>query len=219
VIAEFDTDTEAVKLLTVTAQSDPERFAHVAQRLRDDRDDARLVEQRTTELTDAGVRVIDADTDGAISLQRLRPNSTDPSGTELTEDAHASCPCHAAYVEIHRSWDGTRTVRTTYLCTDPDTHGHLPRWGNLSNSGTSLRPGPMSEAQKAQRRRVIANNKAWDSATTVRRDWLRHFLARKSAPKDAAQFIALHPEHRQPRCPQGNGIRPPHRLQPARPAH
>jgi ParB family chromosome partitioning protein len=195
VIAEFDTgteaDTEAVKLLTVTAQSDPERFAHVAQRLRDDRDDARLVEQRTTELTTAGVRVIDADTDGAVSLQRLRPSSSDPSGTELTEDAHASCPGHAAHVETHRSWDGTRTMCTTYLCTDPGTHGHAPRWDSALSSGTSRQPGPMSEAEKAQRRRVIANNKAWDSATTVRRDWLRHFLGRKSAPKDAAQFIAL----------------------------
>jgi ParB family chromosome partitioning protein len=195
VIAEFDTgteaDTEAVTLLTVTAQSDPERFAHLAQRLRDDRDDARLVEQRTTELTTAGIRVIDADTDGAVSLQRLRPTTTDPSGTELTEDAHASCPGHAAWVEIRRSWDGTRTVRTTYLCTDPDTHGHGPRWDGSLGSGTSRQPGLMSEAEKAQRRRVIANNKAWDSATTVRRDWLRYFLARKSAPKDAAQFIAL----------------------------
>ena len=49
----------------------------------------------------------------------------------------------------------------------------------------------MSEAEKAERRRVIANNKDWDSATTVRRDWLRTtFLARKTAPKDATRFIA-----------------------------
>ncbi|WP_344017093.1 hypothetical protein [Pseudonocardia xinjiangensis] len=49
----------------------------------------------------------------------------------------------------------------------------------------------MSEAEKAERRRVIANNKDWDSATTVRRDWLRTtFLARKTAPKDAVRFIA-----------------------------
>jgi ParB family transcriptional regulator, chromosome partitioning protein len=196
VIAEFDTgaeaDTEAVTLLRVTAQTDPDRFAHVAQRLRDDRDDARLIEQRTTELTTAGVRVIDADTDGAVSLQGLRPTTTDLSGTALTEDTHASCPGHVASVEIHRSWDGTHTVRTTYLCTDPDTHGHAPRWDSaLSGGGASRQPGPMSDADKDQRRQVIANNKAWDSATTVRRDWLRHFLTRKSAPKDAAQFIAL----------------------------
>jgi ParB family chromosome partitioning protein len=49
----------------------------------------------------------------------------------------------------------------------------------------------MSEAEKAERRRVIGNNKDWDSATTVRREWLRTaFLARKTAPKDAARFIA-----------------------------
>jgi len=39
----------------------------------------------------------------------------------------------------------------------------------------------MSEEQKADRRRVIENNKAWRSATTVRRAWLRGFTARKTA--------------------------------------
>jgi hypothetical protein len=48
----------------------------------------------------------------------------------------------------------------------------------------------MSEEEKAERRRVVANNKDWGSATTVRKEWLTGFLARKSAPKDAARYIA-----------------------------
>ncbi|MGH3904166.1 MAG: hypothetical protein ACRDTE_08255 [Pseudonocardiaceae bacterium] len=48
----------------------------------------------------------------------------------------------------------------------------------------------MTEQQKAERRTVIANNKAWDSATTVRRDWLRSFLARKAAPAEGARWVA-----------------------------
>ncbi len=48
----------------------------------------------------------------------------------------------------------------------------------------------MSDADKAERRTVIANNKAWDSATTVRLAWLKAFLARKNSPKDAGGFIA-----------------------------
>lgn len=45
------------------------------------------------------------------------------------------------------------------------------------------------EARRAERRRVIANNKAWQSAETVRRQWLAGFLARKSAPKGAEALI------------------------------
>jgi ParB family chromosome partitioning protein len=48
----------------------------------------------------------------------------------------------------------------------------------------------MAEADKAERRRVIANNREWDSAT-VRRDWLKGFLARRTAPRNAMTYIAV----------------------------
>jgi ParB family chromosome partitioning protein len=48
----------------------------------------------------------------------------------------------------------------------------------------------MSEQKKAERREVIANNRAWASAQTVRRSWLRTFLARRTPPKDGPQWIA-----------------------------
>jgi ParB family chromosome partitioning protein len=48
----------------------------------------------------------------------------------------------------------------------------------------------MTEAEKQERREVIANNKAWKSAETVRREWLRLFLTRKSAPNGAAAYLA-----------------------------
>jgi ParB family chromosome partitioning protein len=37
---------------------------------------------------------------------------------------------------------------------------------------------------------VIANNRAWKSAEAVRRDWLTTFLARKTAPKGSAAYLA-----------------------------
>ena len=37
---------------------------------------------------------------------------------------------------------------------------------------------------------MIAGNKAWDAAVTVRRAWLREFFQRKTAPAGAAAFIA-----------------------------
>lgn len=50
--------------------------------------------------------------------------------------------------------------------------------------------GPMTDEQKAERRTLIANNKAWASAETVRREWVATFLTRKTLPKDAAVVIA-----------------------------
>ena len=47
------------------------------------------------------------------------------------------------------------------------------------------------EAARVERRDVIESNKAWDSATTVRRDWLHNWLTRKTAPKGTASFLAV----------------------------
>ncbi len=46
-----------------------------------------------------------------------------------------------------------------------------------------------AEARRDERRRVIANNKAWGSAQTVRREWLAGFLTRKTPPKGAEALI------------------------------
>lgn len=53
----------------------------------------------------------------------------------------------------------------------------------------------MDEASKEERRRVLANNNAWRSAETVRREWLTIFLAPKTAPKGTAGYIAVEIGH------------------------
>ncbi|MBW0117228.1 ParB/RepB/Spo0J family partition protein [Pseudonocardia abyssalis] len=196
VIAEFDDGTdagvEAAKVLTVTAAKEPAQFEHVAQRLRDDRTDTALVAEQVAELTTAGVSILDSDAaGGALQISGLRANADLPSGTELTAEQHASCPGQAAQVEIRRGWDRQPQVRVTHWCTDPETHGHIARWDQLTAHTGGSRSGAMSEEEKAQRRLVIANNREWDSATTVRRDWLRGFLARRTAPKDAVTYMAV----------------------------
>jgi hypothetical protein len=53
------------------------------------------------------------------------------------------------------------------------------------------RTGGMSEQEKADRRRIIANNKAMEAANPVRRSkFLAPLFAGKTAPKDTAQFLA-----------------------------
>jgi ParB family transcriptional regulator, chromosome partitioning protein len=196
-----DAGTEAVKALTVTAQQEPDQFAHVAQQLRDRAQDAALHQARVDELTAAGAAILPdldtlpADAPRPARLWELRPTAQDPSGTELTETAHRGCPGHAAAVAVHRHWREGAQVRTEWWCLDPAGNGHPTRWDRPAGAGgtgpgSGREPGPMSEQEKAERRRVVANNKAWDSATTVRRKWLREFLARKSAPRDAGAYIA-----------------------------
>lgn len=195
VVAEFAADAAAVERLTTAVRQRPEQFDHVAQQLRDDREEARLRAELTAMLTEQGVRVIDRpDTlfGGRVRrLAELRATPDAEPGSELTAEAHASCPGHAAFVDDRGSWRpvGERVV-AVWVCADFPAHGHAERYAAAGVATTGKVGGPMSEEQKAERRTVIANNKAWDSATTVRRDWLRSFLARKTAPAEGARWIA-----------------------------
>jgi ParB family chromosome partitioning protein len=51
-----------------------------------------------------------------------------------------------------------------WVCTDFPGHGHAERYTAPGVTTTGRVSGPMSEQQKAERREVIAYNKAWDSA-------------------------------------------------------
>ncbi len=184
VIAEFDTDREAVKALTATAVKEPHKFDHLAQQLRDQRErDEQIAAARAT-LVEAGVREVDPvpyDDKKARSLTRLRMNAQTVPGTVIDADEHAACPGHAAYVVA--GWDG---VTVGYVCTDWKQHGHVDRYGN----DRPTTGGPMTDEQRHERREVIENNRAWKSATTVRLQWLTQFAQRKTAPKDAATYLA-----------------------------
>jgi ParB family chromosome partitioning protein len=65
------------------------------------------------------------------------------------------------------------------------TCGHIePSVGN-SRNGRQI----SDEQAKAERQRVLRNNKAWRASESVRRNWLKTFIARKSAPKGAHRFV------------------------------
>ncbi len=189
-MAEFQDDAEAVKALVVASREGG--FEHLAQRLRDERAEAAERAKVTDELAAAGVAVIDRPrwTDPTSDLDALR----DADGEALTVEAHASCPGHGAYVDSY--WTAINDeeeeveFEPVYVCTDPAAYGHQSRW---QRSVSTERPEPTDEdraAAAAERRRVIANNKAWRSAEVVRREWLATFCARKTAPKGASRLIA-----------------------------
>src|SRR5690606_35292300 len=167
--------------LTVVAVDEPHRFAHVAQSVRDERKRAAEVAAARDSLAAQNVTEVEPigyDNKKAKRLQELRPTTDDKPGTNLTPEAHATCPGHAAY--IWKGWDGAETV---YVCTDWRQHGHADRY----DSGRSTQPsGPMNEAEEAERRRVIESNKAWVSAEVVRRTSLAEVAHPRAAPAAAA---------------------------------
>lgn len=193
VVAEFAEDQAAVATLTSAAAQRPEQFDHLAQQLRDAREETRRREELTATLTAQGVPIIDRPADlfggKARQLSELRASPHTEPGTELTAADHTGCPGHSAFLS-ERSWGPVaERIRPIWVCTDFQAHGHAERHTAPGVTTNGRVAGPMTEEQKAQRREVIANNKAWDSATTVRRDWLRTFFARSTAPKDAARWI------------------------------
>jgi ParB family chromosome partitioning protein len=216
VIAEFDDGTaegiEAVKTLTVCAAREPERFAHTAQRARNDREDRRLLADAYAHAREQGIALLQPDPDGdqatgdagadqypgARALTELRPRVEDPVYTRLTAEDHQDCPGHAVAMEVRRTWRNTEppTVETIAYCLDPDAHGHAPYYERHTSpdaaavAATEEEVAAAKDAARVQRRRVIEGNKAWDAAITVRREFLRSLLARKSAPNNAALFVA-----------------------------
>lgn len=115
-------------------------------------------------------------------------------------ESHAECPGHAAYVEV--VWDvdeaaydpeddELRVAEATYVCLDPVQYGHLAPADESSHTQrvADIDEDARKEAATAERRRVLANNKAWRAAETVRRGWLKNFVGRKSSPKGALRFI------------------------------
>lgn len=178
VIAEFEDDPEVADRLRSIASHSPEQFEHEAQRFRDRRTERAEMEALIADYTERGYQQIDwpaYDDKATLPLRDL----TYPDGTALTEDNYLGG--NGYRFAVRAGWNG---IQVGHFVTD------WRKWGLKKRKADGTPSLPMSDEDKAERRRVIENNKAWRSAETVRRTWLRNFLARKTAPKGAQQFIA-----------------------------
>jgi ParB family transcriptional regulator, chromosome partitioning protein len=176
-IAEFDGDDQAVSLLTEAARQGDGRFRYRLQEQRDARKERQLITARRAELEAAGVTMLDMSPGWEVGLANL----TDGAGNEITPETHASCPGHAATIE-YRSWSA-EPWDIRFYCTDPGANGHPQRQAAPAESPVS------AEDRARQRREVVANNKTWRTAATVRRQFLQNLLARKKAPAGALRFV------------------------------
>ena len=91
---------------------------------------------------------------GALLVASLTEILTDPTD-------HVGLKCYGLYPTADR--DGDPLVE--HWCIN--TRAHRTASGSAGGDG-----GEVDEAARAERRRIIANNKAWDSANDVRTAWL-----------------------------------------------
>lgn len=200
IFAEFEDDADAVAELTGVATRRWGSLEHTAQQLRDARAEVAQREQVAATLRAEGLPVLSPEQTPA-SLRGLRlAGLRDEQDAPIPEEQWPSTP--GAAVVLEAEWvypddqadedeqDAHLTYVPVWICTDPATAGLHPAHAPAAPSSLSSEQDEReAEAAREERRRVIAGNKAWRSAQTVRREWLAAFLARKSAPTGAEALI------------------------------
>jgi ParB family chromosome partitioning protein len=178
-LEEFSDDEVTVKRLQKILETQPEQFDHQIHYLRQERTTARLIAEATAEQEAAGYTVVDGA--GYTNPANQYPGMLHRAdGTTATKD-------DANAVVIHTTYRGEVRVEAVIANWKELGYTIIPGRGANATGGQS---GPMTDAQKEERRTVIQNNKKWDAATEVRQAWLTTLLGRKTPPKGWAHFTA-----------------------------
>jgi ParB family transcriptional regulator, chromosome partitioning protein len=179
-LIEFDGDSETVDALIEVATESPEQFAHATQRARDERRLTAIRDAATVDLIERGFTILDREPGYYETDYTPIRDLLTKDGNTVTEADIAEVESRAAFVRVYYT---SEEATVLYYLSDPKAAGFHKDRGNAPS-------GPMTDEQKEERKTLIANNKAWASAETVRREWLASFLSRKTLPKDAGVVIA-----------------------------
>ncbi|WP_083460431.1 ParB/RepB/Spo0J family partition protein [Jiangella muralis] len=152
VLVELEDVPDALAELREVAKRNPAMFDHYAQRALDAKATRDEIARLRAEHEAQGYTVVDWPTYGNTDTLFLRELLT-PDGERLTEENYAGKPGHA--VAIGERWG---EVAVDHVVVDWREHG-LQR---LGSTGT-VTGGKLTDEQKAERREVVANNKAWAS--------------------------------------------------------
>lgn len=179
-LIEFEDDPQTVADLIATAKRTPEQFGHAAQRARDARTRAAAVAKLRAEVEASGVTVLSKAP--AYDDKTLHPISKwgHLDGSKIDPTEVIGKPGTYAVVVVH--WNGE--AKAEYYIENPKAYGFKKR----REDGTVSTP--MTDEQKAERKTLIANNQAWASAETIRRQFVTDLLSKAKLPKDAAAFVA-----------------------------
>jgi len=182
-VAEFDDDREAIKALTVAAKSGSTwQFEHLVATLRRDREDQAQVESLLEKLRSEETTILDASPSAPAML--LGDLTTDKD-KKITPATHRKCPGHAAFIEA--TLNGRRIV---YVCTDPKANGHkVPRAAARTQAAKAAKPAKKQAEETQARRDLMANNKAMDIATPVRRKFVAELLKRRAKVVGLAEYV------------------------------
>ncbi|AZH79331.1 chromosome partitioning protein [Microbacterium sp. Y-01] len=180
ILTEFEDDPETLAELTSIAAHDPESFDHYAQRHLDDKATKEEIAALRAQYEADGYTVVDypawGDQDVAFFHDLLTAD-----GERVTEENYAGKDGHA--VAIGERWG---SIDIAHVVVNWREHGLT----SIRHNQPPTRSGAMTEEEKAERRRVVANNKAWVSAEKVRRAWVTKLLGRKRLPSQALAFAA-----------------------------
>ncbi|NRG43106.1 ParB/RepB/Spo0J family partition protein [Rathayibacter sp. VKM Ac-2835] len=190
VLLEFEDDADARASLIEVATHDPAQFEHTAESLREEAKERALLAKVEQEQTANGFQLLtrsDAYGEGTawVALRKLRTADDAP----VTAEHITSVPVRGALIDTR--WNGE--IDVTYFVQEPTGAGFTYAYrGDVPAAALTPEEAEEERVEKSAERKVlIANNKAWNAAETVRREWIATFLSRKTLPKDADRIIAL----------------------------
>ncbi|MEU2462116.1 ParB N-terminal domain-containing protein [Streptomyces sp. NPDC012473] len=151
-------------------------WQHAMASLRQERDEQRKRDAAVKALTDAGVQVLprySRSDDTARPLDQI----TTKLGKEFTATTHAACAGHAARLD--------ENAQPVYFCTDPEKNGHA-----MKDAPDSAEEAEAKAAARAERKKVIEQNKAARAARDVRHEFIAQLCKGKTL-SDAAWTLIL----------------------------
>lgn len=182
-LLEFEDDAQLVADLTQAAHDNPGYFPHVVERARQDRQCQEAREAAEQVEATKGHRILSEWPEHGAAPWSIRDLRT-PKGERVDVESIQGKEGIAVYVQV---WRADEDARVHYYADEPEKLGLTIAEHALHSAANN---GPMTDEQKAERKTLIANNKEWDAAEVVRREWLTTFLARKTLPKNAPTVIA-----------------------------
>ncbi|TPW78394.1 hypothetical protein [Schumannella sp. 10F1B-5-1] len=187
-IAEFEGNDDA---LATIAEACDEELDHVAGRLRHDGALAQRAEEIIAAYAGEGITATTEWPEGCRRLQSLTDAADDANERPaITAAEHTGCAGHVLRVQVWGFGDDEHDADP--YCTRPDLHHERYAYSsNVAKVKIADLPDEEAKARRAERRTLIANNKAWDAAEPVRRAWIATLLSRKNLPKGAALFEAV----------------------------
>jgi ParB family chromosome partitioning protein len=187
VLAEFDGDPDAIARLTIAASCGI--LEHEAELLRQARAEQAEHDRIRRELDSAGFAVTEILPPNGQHLSALSHD-----GKDLTPESHVSCPGRGVFF---RFYDPLTPV---HYCASPDQYGHRFRHADPvhtaaagDSAGAPVPEGGVPDPADTDpsRRLVIQGNREWKAAAEVRKRWLAtQLFGRRTAPREAAQFVA-----------------------------